>query len=344
MNNQNIMQLVDRNIYLYGEIDDTTALEVVSHINHINEIDDMEEEAFVEKIGTFVESGFLKPDSLRGLQAREPIYIEINSNGGSSPSGFSIITAIQNSETPVIGYVTGNCMSMAIPILASCDYKIGSEYSKFMIHDVYSASEGKFNDLNSSIEYIGSVREDYIKATAKNTKMTESEVREITNRNSDYFFSPEKAFDLGLIDHIDNNKIDEEEMMNKIYGLHEVEGIPVEEEVEEDSGSRAFEKEAPKESDVNLSELVDEIVEQRAENRKKEKNKESQSIEIKASDLVNYNIRVSEDESIPFNVKSKDGVRYTIDEEGNVNLDIDSKLEEGFISRAFKSILDIIKG
>lgn len=338
------MQLVDRNIYLYGEIDDATALEVVSHINHINEIDDMEEEAFVEKIGAFVESGFLKPDSLRGLQAREPIYIEINSNGGSSPSGFSIITAIQNSETPVIGYVTGNCMSMAIPILASCDYKIGSEYSKFMIHDVYSASEGKFNDLNSSIEYVGSVREDYIKATAKNTKMSESEVREITNRNSDYFFSPEKAFDLGLIDHIDSNKVDEEKMMNKIYGLHEVDGVPAEKEVEESSSNRAFEKETAKESDVNLSELVGEIVEQRAENRKKEKNKEPQSIEIKASDLVNYNIRVSEDESIPFNVKSRGGVRYTIDEEGNVKLDIDDKPEQGFISRAFKSILDIIKG
>lgn len=232
MENQNIAQEVSRQVYLYGDINDSSALEVVSQIKRINEVDEMEEEMFLDGVSMLIEEGLIHQDSLKGLRAREPITIQINSNGGSSPSGFSIITAIENSETPVVGYVTGNCMSMAIPILASCDYKIGSEYSKFMIHDVYSASEGKFNDLNSSIEYIGSVREDYIKATAKNTKMTESQVREITNRNSDYFFSPEKAFDLGLIDLIDGNKVDEEDMLNKLYGLKDSGDSNAEEKLE----------------------------------------------------------------------------------------------------------------
>lgn len=221
MNNQDTMQVIDRSIYLYGEIDNDTALEVVSQINHINKIDVMEESSLIDGVDSLIGEGLLGEDSLIGLRAREPITIEINSVGGSSSSGFSIITAIQSSETPIIGYVTGNCMSMAIPILASCDYRVGSEYSKFMIHDVYSASEGKFNDLSSSIEYVRSIREDYIRATAKNTKMTESDVREITNRNSDYFFSPEKALDLGLIDLIDNDEINEEDMLNKLYGSKE---------------------------------------------------------------------------------------------------------------------------
>lgn len=221
MNNQGTIQILDRNIYLYGDIDDSMALEVVSRINHINEVDDIEEQALIDDIDSKIAEGLLDEDVLNGVRAREPINIEINSNGGSSPAGFSIITAIRNSETPTIGYVTGNCMSMAIPILASCDFKIGSEYSKFMIHDVYSASEGKFNDLNSSLEYISSVREDYIRATAQSTRMTEDDVREITNRNSDYFFSPEKALELGLIDLIDNQKVDEEEMLKKLYGPKE---------------------------------------------------------------------------------------------------------------------------
>lgn len=249
MNNQGTIQIFDRDIYLYGDIDDSMALEVVTRINHINEVDSMEEQALIDDIESKILEGILDENALRGVRAREPINIEINSNGGSSPAGFSIITAIQNSETPTIGYVTGNCMSMAIPILASCDFKIGSQYSKFMIHDVYSASEGKFNDLKSSFEYVSSVREDYIRATAKNTKMTEEDVREITNRNSDYFFSPEKAFDLGLIDLIDDSKVDEEDMLNKLYGLNDDAGSAVEEDSEEciDSNDNPFVKKASKE-------------------------------------------------------------------------------------------------
>lgn len=228
MNNLNGTQIVDRNIYLFEDISESSALEIVSRINHINEIDDMEEQVLISEIDSLVGEGLLKEGSLRGLPAREPISIEVNSHGGSSPAGFSIITAIQNSETPIIGYVTGNCMSMAIPIIASCDFRIASEFSKFMIHDVYSASEGKFNDLNSSLDYVSSVREDYIRVTSKYTNLTSDEVKEITDRNSDFFFSPEEALEMGLVDSIDSQEVSEEFYLDKLYGTNEVESDKLE--------------------------------------------------------------------------------------------------------------------
>lgn len=293
MNNQGTIQILDRDIYLYGDIDDSMALEVVSRINHINEVDDIEEQALIDDIGSKIADGLLDEDALNGVRAREPINIEINSNGGSSPAGFSIITAIRNSETPTIGYVTGNCMSMAIPILASCDFKIGSEYSKFMIHDVYSASEGKFNDLNSSLEYISSVREDYIRATAQNTRMTEDDVREITNRNSDYFFSPEKAFELGLIDLIDNHKVDEEEMLRKLYGP------------KEDSGDEDDSAKKDKGASKELEHLAVGLVENQEEDNDDKSDRTIPSsaeahITVDLSEIDKSDLYISDDNSVKF--------------------------------------------
>lgn len=212
------IEIIDRDFYMFGEIDNRMAIELSTFINTINKYDDLAEDDFISSIESLISMGTIKSDSIAGIEPREPITININSNGGSTSSGFSIISAIENSRTPIIGSVVGDVMSMAIPILASCDFRSASEYSKFMMHDVHSISEGKFNDLNSSIEYIGSVKDDYIKVTSKYTNMTEEKVKEITDKNSDYFFSSEEALEMGLIDYIDGDTLDEDEYFDKLYG------------------------------------------------------------------------------------------------------------------------------
>lgn len=342
LNNQNTIQILDRDIYLYGDINDSMALEVITRINHINEIDEMEEQAFLDDIESKMMEGLLREDSLRGVRAREPIQIEINSHGGSSSAGFAIITAIQNSETPIIGYVTGNCMSMAIPIIASCDFRIASEYAKFMIHDIYSASEGKFNDLTSSIEYIGSVREDYIRATAKHTKMTKEQVKEITDRNSDYFFSPDMAFELGLVDLIDSNKVDEEEMLKKLYGPHEVEGV----EAEEEDDSQAFEKAEKdgEESEKSIAELVDKAIESRKKDSIKPAIGKMTKEEVEANREAISFFPIHERNEITIDSSELKGYNYFIDDEENPTTISNKGNQDGLISRIIKAFNYVIKG
>lgn len=339
--------MIDRNIYLFEDINESSALEIVSRINYINEIDDMEEQALISEIDSLVGEGLLKEGSLRGLPAREPISIEVNSHGGSSPAGFSIITAIQNSETPIIGYVTGNCMSMAIPIIASCDFRIASEFSKFMIHDVYSASEGKFNDLNSSLDYVSSVREDYIRVTSKYTNLTSDEVKEITDRNSDFFFSPEEALEMGLVDSIDNQDIDEDLYFDRLYGANEIEGENVEsapEEDGEDVESIAFRKNIEEESKKVVSELVDTIVEGR------EKASEGPVLgEITDEELVSQEKSIMtypESRRSEITIDSSDVKGYSlyIDEEGNVITSNSKNKTDGLFSRIAKALGYVMKG
>lgn len=261
--NGNEYAYVDRNIYLYGEVNNETALEVISAIKHINEYDNLIEEEKIESYNSLKGLGLIDGD-LKGLPAREPITIDINSGGGHTSAGFSIISAIENSETPVIGYVTGDCMSMATAILASCHYRLSTDYARFMIHDIYSISEGKFNDLNSGIAHVKQIRENYKKVIVKYTNIDENKIEEITNASADYFFSPADGVEMGLLDCLDSDEeIDEALMMHKLYGIE----LPVSEESEKSEYLREAE-EALKEISDDSDNLEEEVEEETVEELK----------------------------------------------------------------------------
>lgn len=207
---------IDRTIYLFGEIDTEMAKDVISKIDLINEYDDIMEEEDASTLEMYISRGAIDKNSIKKTNMRKPIRLEINSSGGETSAGYSIITAIENSETPIIGYVTGNCMSMAVAIVSSCHYRVSSEYAEFMVHDVYSGMQGKYSDLNSSLEYIERVRKNYNKVLTKYTKLKEDKVDELVSKNSDHYFSPFDAKVMGIIDSIDNEPIDEGESFNKL--------------------------------------------------------------------------------------------------------------------------------
>ena len=212
---------VNRNIYLNGPINYDSAQEVVSMIKQINEYDSMVEEEQMNMLSEYVNMGVLAQNSIQGLTPREPIMLEINSGGGMTSAGFSIVSAIENSETPIIGYVTGDCMSMATAIVASCHYRMSTKYASFMIHDVYAGFEGKFNDLNSSVNYVKKIRGDYHSLIVEYTNVDADKLDSIIDGNSDFHFTPEEAKVFGLIDALDTDEVDEEKFFNKLYGAEQ---------------------------------------------------------------------------------------------------------------------------
>lgn len=212
-------ECADRNINLYGMIDFESAEKVVSIIRAVNKLDDMMESEQMSMLESLVSSGAISQESIQGLEPREPIVIDINSGGGIASAGFSIISAIENSETPIVGYVTGDCMSMAIAVVASCHFRMATQYSNFMIHDVFGGVEGKYNDIKSTLQHTDQVRKNYKRLIMEYTDIKGSEFDDIVDGNSDYHFSPRKANEMGLIDMVDIDDIDEDVMLNKLYGL-----------------------------------------------------------------------------------------------------------------------------
>lgn len=209
---------IDRNIHLYGMVNNESAIQIVSAIKEINQYDDLQEQMELELLNSHVSKGVLKENSVQGLEPREPIILEINSGGGYASSGFSIISAIEQSQTPIVGIVTGDCMSMAVPVFASCHYRISKRFAGFMIHDAYTGAEGKFNDIEKTVEYLKQVRNNYKDILVEYTSMKEERVDEIINANSDFYFDPKIAKEIGLVDAIEDD-IDEDDMLNKLYNI-----------------------------------------------------------------------------------------------------------------------------
>lgn len=70
------------------------------------------------------------------LDQRSPIKIIINSDGGDVYSGFGIVEAIRNSETPVYTICHGQAQSMALLVLAAGHKRFTGAYSTVMYHEI----------------------------------------------------------------------------------------------------------------------------------------------------------------------------------------------------------------
>src|SRR5699024_787175 len=104
-NNQVEGTFIDRTIYIFGEIDTEMARDIISKIDLINEYDSLVEDDDTAVLTSLISKGIIDAEAVNGVVGREPIYLEINSNGGETSAGYSIITAIENSNTPIIVYV-----------------------------------------------------------------------------------------------------------------------------------------------------------------------------------------------------------------------------------------------
>lgn len=208
---------INRHLFLHGEIEQENILDLIKQIKEINEYDDAYSEQIIDAVMELQQLGVIDVDYVLEPK-REPIVLEINSGGGLVSSGFALISAIENSATPIIGYVTGECCSMAITILASCHYRLGTRYARFMIHEISGGYIGKIGEMKSYMtEQMEILAEQYADVLVEYTDMEKQEIIDIFNKNIDYWFNPEKAKEYGLLDAIDTEDISQKDILEKIY-------------------------------------------------------------------------------------------------------------------------------
>ena len=222
------MTEISRHLYLNEEITDESVIGIIKHINLINDIDDDEEESIIGMAQSLITQGIIEPSDIK-IPEREPIMLEINCGGGSLSAGFMLITAIENSITPIIGYATGYCMSMAVAVLASCNFKMSNRFASFMIHDVAGGFFGKFGELKPYLGHADRGRENYKEVIVTGTRISSETLEGLMSRNHDYFFSPDEALEYGIVDGIDINGIDLDLFAEKVYGILPEEIAEVEE-------------------------------------------------------------------------------------------------------------------
>lgn len=169
--------LKDRIVFLGTAIDDTVADLVIAQL-------------------LFLESE--NPD--------KPIYLYVNSPGGSVTAGLAVYDTMQYVKSEVSTICIGQAASMAAVLLASgaSGKRYVLPHSRVMLHQVLGGVQGQASDIEIHAKEILRVREQLNQILVKHTGQTLEKIAEDTER--DFFLTAQQSLEYGLVDAIINKR------------------------------------------------------------------------------------------------------------------------------------------
>mmetsp|Transcript_8337 Transcript_8337/g.12096 ORF Transcript_8337/g.12096 Transcript_8337/m.12096 type:complete len:259 (+) Transcript_8337:115-891(+) len=140
----------------------------------------------------------------------KPIYLYINSPGGSVISGLAIYDAMQHIKSEVITINLGLAASMASFILAagSKGKRLALPSSRIMIHQPMGGAQGQAEDIKVEAAQILRIRDNICKLYAMMTGRTVNQI--VQDLDRDNFLSAAEAVEYGLIDRVLENTDDQD--------------------------------------------------------------------------------------------------------------------------------------
>lgn len=156
----------------------------------------------VKLIGVVNYNAKLVADQIREFnkESDQPIYLIIDSPGGSVVAGANLIAAMQASRLPVITICYNLCASMGAMIHQYGDRRLAVDKSLIMFHPAYSTLQGNVDVIHSFtrtlVRYIGKIELD----VAKRLKMSYSQYKATTV--NELWLDSEDALSLKVIDGI----------------------------------------------------------------------------------------------------------------------------------------------
>ena len=142
-----------------------------------------------------------KEDEGIPAEERVPIIIYIDSPGGEITAGFSLVSAIELSKTPVYTVNVGQWSSMAFLIGITGHKRFSFPNSYFLLHDGSSFAFGTVNKVQDRMEFDRRFDEQIIKQhVLSHSKMTEVDYNAVLR--VEYYLLPSEALEKGFIDEI----------------------------------------------------------------------------------------------------------------------------------------------
>ncbi len=132
----------------------------------------------------------------------QPIYLYINSPGGSVIAGLAIYDTIQHIRSEVITINLGVAASMASFLLCcgSRGRRYALPHSRVMIHQPMGGAQGQAEDIRVEASQIMRIRNNLVKMYSLMTGQTVEQI--VIDLDRDNFMSAEQALKYGLIDEI----------------------------------------------------------------------------------------------------------------------------------------------
>lgn len=141
-------------------------------------------------------------------QGDDPIWIRINSPGGSVDAGLILVDTMKAVKAPIHCIVESSAYSMAAIILTYCDKRYGLPHATFMLHEASYGTAGEDPQNRSKIDFLTSYLDRLHDEIAKNLKM---DVKKYRARIRDaWWMLADEAKSIGLIEEIVTNVTYEE--------------------------------------------------------------------------------------------------------------------------------------
>lgn len=134
--------------------------------------------------------------------SNKPIYLYINSPGGSVTAGMAIYDTMQYIKADVITICVGLAASMGACLLAagSPGKRLALPHARIMIHQPLGGARGQATDIEIEAREILRIRSLLNDILANRTGQSLEKIQKDTDR--DYFLSAQEAKDYGLIDQV----------------------------------------------------------------------------------------------------------------------------------------------
>lgn len=132
----------------------------------------------------------------------KPIYLYINSPGGSVISGLAIYDCMQHIQSEVITINLGLAASMGSFILAagSKGKRLALPSSRIMIHQPMGGAQGQAEDIKVEAAQVMRIRDNLVKMYSMMTGQTQDQI--IKDLDRDNFMSAQEAMEYGLVDRV----------------------------------------------------------------------------------------------------------------------------------------------
>lgn len=162
----------NRTIYLFGEVNCSSANMIISQLNTLDSISDQD------------------------------ITLRINSPGGSVSDGFAIVDTMDLIRSSVKTECVGLAASMAAIILASGEK--GKRYitqsSEVMIHQPLGGAQGQASEISRMCEHIIKTKENIANHLSSQTGKNVKDI--LKDMDRDFWMCPSQAKEYGIVDHI----------------------------------------------------------------------------------------------------------------------------------------------
>ncbi|MET3505596.1 ATP-dependent Clp protease proteolytic subunit [Halalkalibacter oceani] len=129
---------------------------------------------------------------------RKPIKIYVNSYGGSVYDGWSLISHIVSSKTPVWTYCYGYCMSMGLSIFAAGHRRFMSKYATLMYHELSSRLEGSREEIKRQSEEFDRLQKVYDEFLIERSKLDQDTLIKHQKNVNDWYIDHDTAIELEI--------------------------------------------------------------------------------------------------------------------------------------------------